>query len=67
MRLADIDWRTISQAQASRLIGAADNAEKTAAQRFNASGSDEDEAAWRVAFDRWENLRVLAICGERPA
>lgn len=66
MAQAPIDWSTLTQAAASRMIAGADRAEQAAAKRFNTSGSKEDEAAWRLAFDRWENLRVFAICGERP-
>lgn len=62
-----IDWNTITQKQAARLIGAADQAEKRAAQRWNASGDPADEAAWLDAFTVWEDLRVFAICGEKPA
>lgn len=66
MRLDAIDWRTITRAQAARLIGAADQREKAAAARFNDSGAAADETAWLVAFTLWEDLRVFAICGERP-
>ena len=61
-----VDWPTLTQARAARLIGAADQAEKRAAQRWNASDDPADEAAWREAFDLWENLRVYALCGEKP-
>ena len=61
-----IDWSTLTRAQASKRIGAADRAERVAAARWNASGTDEDEAAWAEAFKLWEDLRVYAICGEKP-
>ena len=61
-----VDWSTLTRKQAAQRIGAADHAESLAAQRFNETGSPEDEAAWLRAFTLWEDLRVFAICGERP-
>jgi hypothetical protein len=66
MTLQAIDWPTITRAQASRLIPAAARAEAAAAERFEASGTEADEAAMLAAFTVWEDLRVFVICGERP-
>lgn len=61
-----VDWNTLTEAKARRLVGAANLAEQRAAARFNASGTDSDEAAWLAAFTLWEDLRVYALCGEKP-
>ncbi len=61
-----LNWPKLTQAQAKRLTGAASRNEQTAAARFNASGSEADETAWREAFQIWEDLRVYAICGVKP-
>lgn len=66
MHLADIDWATLTQAQAKRLVGPADRAEQAAAKRFNGSDAPGIEAVWREAYDLWEDLQVYAICGEKP-
>lgn len=61
-----LNWSKLTREQARRLIGAASRAEQAAGARFNASGSEADEAAWMEAFTMWEDLRVYAICGEKP-
>jgi hypothetical protein len=61
-----VDWSTITQAEARRLVGAASLAEKRAAERWDADESVETQAAWDAAFKLWEDLRVFALCGERP-
>jgi hypothetical protein len=64
MRLVDIDWNTLTQTQAARLVGAVDAHEKGQARRFD---RDEiDEAAWLASFTLWEDLRVFAISGINP-
>lgn len=66
MTLDQLDWSKITQAQARRLVPVADRREQAAARVFNESGSDGDEAVWMVAFRLWEDLKVFAICGEKP-
>ena len=66
MRLDQINWHTITQTQARRLISAARSCEQAAARKWDASDSTDDEAAWKAALDLEENLRVFAICGEKP-
>lgn len=62
----NVDWSVLTQAQARRLVGPASRAEQAAAAKVN-DGGDAEEAAWLVAFTLWEDLRVYAICGEKPA
>lgn len=64
MTLDAIDWTTLTQAQARRLIGPADARERALGRRFDAG--EVDEATWWAAFKLWEDLRVYAICGEKP-
>lgn len=66
MKLNAIDWKTITRAQALRLLGPANRAEHLAAARFEISGSPEDEAAMLAAFEVWENLQVFVYAGVRP-
>jgi len=64
MRLDAIDWATLTRPQASRLIAAADARERALAKRFNAGEIEESE--WLPALKLWEDLRVYALCGEKP-
>ena len=61
-----VDWATLTQAGARRLLGAAERAERKAAERFNATGADADESAMLAAYMLWENLKVFSLTGERP-
>lgn len=68
--MADItlaEWRALTPKQAARRVASASSAECTAALMWSVLGTDEAERAWKRAFAYWENLRVLALCGERAA
>lgn len=62
----EIDWATLTRSQAHGLQRSALAEERKAADRFNESGSDEDEAAMLAAYTTWENLQVWLVTGERP-
>jgi hypothetical protein len=64
MQLASIDWNTLTQSQAARLVGAANSHEKAMAQKFNRG--EIFETPWLAAFGLWEDLRVFAISGINP-
>ena len=64
MTLDTIDWKTITQAQAARLLGAARQREAAAAKKYGNSDDFEDE--WRAAYQLEEDLTVFAKCGLRP-
>lgn len=64
MTLDSIDWRNITQKQAARLIPAANAREQSIGRKYN--DGKASEAEWLMAFTLWEDLRVFAICGERP-
>lgn len=65
MKLSAINWDTLTEAQARRLIGPADSHEKAKAREFDAGKCTESE--WLAAFTLWEDLRVYALCGEKPS
>jgi len=66
MKLNEIDWATITSAQACRLLAPAQRAEQAAAARWDASDTNADWAAWKKAADLEEGLLVFVKCGERP-
>lgn len=61
------EWSTLTPAQASKRLGAANLALKRASKAWDASGTDADEIVWTRAFAYWENLMVLSRCGYRSA
>ncbi len=65
MKLNAIDWNTLTRPWAAKMIGAAHRQEQAKARAFDAGLIEEAE--WWAAFLLWENLRVFAITGERPA
>jgi hypothetical protein len=66
MTLDTIDWKTITEAQARRLLGAARQREQAAAKKYGSSDSDEFEDEWRAAYQLEEDLVVFSKTGLRP-
>lgn len=67
MTLDAIDWRTLTVAEAKRLIGAAKRAEQVATDRARALDTDDSVDAAMAAYQRWEDLQVFILTGERAA
>lgn len=65
MTLADIDWTTITKAQASRLLGPAKHHEQSLALKWNLDEA-KYEIAWKAAMDLEEDLLVFVRCGLKP-
>ena len=67
LSLSSLDWTALTAGQARTLIGAAERHERRFGRIWNDSGDPADETAWRAAFMLWEDLRVYALCGEKPS
>ncbi len=65
MKLSEINWQTITETQAGRLVGVASKREKIMGQKFNRG--ECTEAEWLEAFTLWEDLMVFSRCVERRA
>lgn len=61
---ANLDWRTLTRAQAAKLVSPANQREQRMAKAYDRGEITEDE--WWSAFKLWEDLRVYVICGEKP-
>lgn len=64
MHLDEIDWETLTVAEAKKLIPLANQREQTLGRGFNLG--EVSESTWLGAFDLWENLRVFVNCGLKP-
>lgn len=64
MKLDDLDWSTITEAQARRLLGPARRREQAVGRKFEAGLVTEDVFIAAMLVE--ENLRVFSLTGLRP-